>query len=540
MPAFPGAEGYGKYTTGGRGGRVIYVTTLDDNSSPGSFRYAVNKSGARIVLFRISGTIQLNSALKITNSDLTVAGQTAPGDGICIRDYPVEIQAGNVIVRFLRFRMGDETQQEADAFWGRNHRNIIIDHCSMSWSTDECASFYDNENFTMQWCIISESLCNSVHDKGSHGYGGIWGGQGASFHHNLLSCHDSRNPRFCGSRYSSQPDAELVDFRNNVLYNWGSNSSYGAEGGNYNIVNNYYKAGPATSSSKQSRIVQPYSDDGSNSQPAGTYGIFYIAGNYLTASSSVTNDNWQGVSLHSGFATYAPGIGLDDIKSETVFSEPEVTTHTAEEAYAKILDYAGAGLSRDLVDTRITRDVSTGTATYPDGGNGSTNGIIDTQSAVGGWPELKSTEAPLDTDADGMPDNWEDANGLDKNNSADAQLKTVDGEYPNIEVYINSLVASIIENQNEGGISTSAAGRQSDSSNKMKLCYNQISGELNISHTAEIQKVQIYSVTGRLLRIIQADAKQMKISIGNMPDGIYLIRVQDEDGKMFSEKMVKY
>lgn len=539
IPAFPGAEGHGRYTTGGRGGQVIYVTNLEDNASPGSLRYAVNQTGARLILFKISGTIRLKSALKITKGDLTIAGQTAPGDGICLRDYPVEIQADNVILRYLRFRMGDETNQEADALWGRNRKNIIIDHCSISWSTDECASFYDNENFTLQWSILSESLRNSVHDKGAHGYGGIWGGRNASFHHNLLSSHDSRNPRFNGSRYSNRSDDELVDFRNNVIYNWGSNSAYAAEGGQYNLVNNYYKPGPATASSKTTRIIEPYADNGSNNQPAGTYGRFYVEGNKLTASTVVSGDNWQGVHMHSSFSTYAPGVTKGDLKLDSELPTNGVTTHSAEKAYEKVLDFAGASLVRDTVDKRVIHDARTGTASITDGGNGSTNGIIDTQTAVGGWPELQSTEAPADTDGDGMPDVWETANDLNPNSASDAKLTNLDGKYTNVEVYLYSLVAAMTENQKEDGVTTSI--KQVEKRHQpLQVYYNPVTSELSVNHDFKIEKLQIYSITGILIYSEVVNQKNLQLKIPNSQQGIYLLRIQNEKKQVYAEKFRNY
>jgi len=536
--AFPGAEGSGKYTSGGRGGKVIYVTNLEDNASAGSFRFAVNQPGARIVVFAVSGTIQLKSNLNIKNANITIAGQTAPGDGICLRDYPVVVEADNVIIRFMRFRMGDEAKQQNDCIWGRDQKNIIIDHCSMSWSTDECASFYDNENFTMQWCMISESLRNSVHGKGAHGYGGIWGGKNASFHHNLLAGHDSRNPRFCGSRYSNKPDLELVDFRNNVIYNWGSNSSYAAEGGSYNIVNNYFKAGPATSSSSKSRILQPYADDGANNQPTGTYGKFYITGNYITSSPAVSNDNWQGISLHSTFTSYAAGITKNEIKSDTEFLAPIVTTQTAQKAFEKVLNYVGSNLVRDTVDKRIIHDTSTGTVTFMTGGNGSVNGIIDSQSDVGGWPELKSLPAPTDSDNDGMPDYWEEKNGLLKNNPSDAQLSTVNGKYPNVESYINSLVASITENQNNDSVITTVADIPAVN-NPVMVYLDNSAGILKISHIKAISLLKVYSMTGALLKMQKCDDKQEEMQVIDLYPGIYIVSVLENNQVSYSKKFVK-
>ncbi|MBN1302430.1 MAG: T9SS type A sorting domain-containing protein [Melioribacteraceae bacterium] len=422
--AFPGAEGYGRFTTGGRGGDVYEVINLND-SGPGSLREAINASGPRTIVFRVSGTIELKSNLNIENGDLTIAGQTSPGDGIALRNYTVYVGADNVIIRYLRFRLGDVFAQENDAIWGRYQKNIIIDHCSMSWSTDEAASFYDNENFTMQWCLISESLNRSVHDKGDHGYGGIWGGMGATFHHNLLAHHKSRNPRFQGSRGLSTNNNEIVDFVNNVIYNWGDNSAYGGEGGNQNIRLNYYKYGPATGSlSKQYRIVEP-SDEAGN---------WYVADNYVYNYPDITADNWNG-------GVQGSNAAAQKVKNITVpFPIAEVSTQDPEEAYLLVLQFAGATLpKRDAVDSRIAEEVMTGSATFG-GVYGSGTGIIDSQNEVGGWPVLYSAPAPEDSDHDGMPDNWETANGLTEGDPEDRN-GDLDGDgYTNLEEYLNSII----------------------------------------------------------------------------------------------------
>lgn len=412
--AFPGAEGFGKYTTGGRGGKVYKVTNLNDDG-PGSLREAVRKKEPRIILFDVSGTIVLKSPLHINNSDLTIAGQTAPGDGICIRDYPVKVSASNVILRYLRFRLGDETAVEDDAISGARQKNVIIDHCSMSWATDECASFYYNENFTLQWCIISESLNQSVHAKGEHGYGGIWGGMKATFHHNLISAHTSRLPRFSGSSTVPNPPDELVDFRNNVIYNWASNNTYGGEKGKYNMVNNYYKPGPATRANRKERILDPY-------RP---YGQFFISGNYLEGDKNISTDNNRGIVADHP----------DSVFVNIPFASEPIIEQDAKGAYELVLNSAGASLKRDDVDARVINEVRTGTASF--GKN--KDGIIDSQNDVGGWPELKSLPAPLDTDGDGMPDEWETKNKLNPNDSGDGSRHTLSKSYTNVEVYINSL-----------------------------------------------------------------------------------------------------
>jgi hypothetical protein len=441
VPAFPGAEGGGMYTSGGRGGQVIYVENLNDKG-PGSLRKAIEASGPRTIIFKVSGNIELSKPIYIKNGDVTIAGQSAPGDGICLTNYGVEVEADNVIIRFIRVRPGHKSGEELDAISGMNQKNIIIDHCSFSWGTDEAASFYENTDFTMQWCIVSESLDQSVHSKGNHGYGGIWGGLNASFHHNLISDHVSRNPRFHGSRYNNNPDSEQVDFRNNVIYNWGSNSVYGGEEGSYNMVNNYYKPGPATKKDVRYRILdltQSFYNPNYNKDTLGA-GKFYIIGNVVEGFPEATNNNWKkGVQ----------GKGVD--KNKKLFSmlnEPVphtfVATETADEAFNSVLQSAGSSLRRDAADERIINEARTGKEHYGSSFSGGKKGIIDSPEDVGGWPILLKDDPPLDSDHDGIPDSWEKANKLDFKDPADGNAFTLDNRYTNLEVYLNSLVEHIM------------------------------------------------------------------------------------------------
>ena len=438
--AFPTAEGYGKYTVGGRGGKVIEVTNLNDNG-PGSLRAAVEASGPRTVVFRISGTIILNRDLVIRNPYITIAGQTAPGDGICLRRYPLVIGTDQVIIRYLRVRLGNESGEDADAVSSRFNKNLIIDHVSASWSVDETMSIYHNDSITVQWCIISESMFNSNHIKGAHGFGGIWGSNHGTYHHNLIADHASRNPRMAsGTGYT--------DYRNNVLYNWGYNSCYGGENQQkgtdkfnfsaINMVANYYKPGPATQpGSVTGRIASPSSRNG-----AEDYGKWYIADNVLEGNQVVSADNWNGgVQPHGGDSI------IPVVKMDKPWPAMPIKQQTAEQAYKLVLENAGATLpNRDPVDTRVVADVRSGKATF----EGATyrqkksvpgnmkSGIIDSQSDVGGWPELKSAPAPTDTDHDGMPDQWELKHNLNPKNAADGSKVGKDG-YTMLENYLNSI-----------------------------------------------------------------------------------------------------
>lgn len=468
--AFPGAEGGGMYATGGRGGEVYHVTSLEDHTQEGTLRYAIEKGPRPLtVVFDVAGTISLTKPLKITKGDLTIAGQTAPGDGICIRDRYTQIVADNIIIRYLRFRLGDEGSGAGDSddcIWGRYQKNIILDHCSFSWSVDEGASFYSNTNFTMQWCIIAESMKNcSLHTKGNHGYGGIWGGENASFHHNLLAHNDSRNPRFDHPHiyedHASPMRRGVVDFRNNVVYNWGGNNSYGGEGygcgkgTGINMVGNYYKPGPNSSDRKY--ILDAYgvysscSSCGRNIEDG--YPLIWLHANVHTRYQSITDDNTTGIHWHNG----ENHQGYNKFSSsEFVVKGPDAqgthtTTHQAMDAMKSVTAYAGASLRRDKVDERIAADVEKGTGR-----------IIDNIAAVSdaygySWPTYSATSAESaraeDKDGDGMPDWFEDQFGLNKNSASDGPAAGIDkeGRYTNLEMYLHYLVREITAAQNKEG-----------------------------------------------------------------------------------------
>ena len=445
--AFPGAEGGGKYATGGRGTNIYVVNTLEDDLTDpkiGMLRYALEATGRRMILFNVAGRIDLKGELSIRSGNVTILGQSAPGDGICISGYPLVVRANNVIIRFMRFRLGDLNKLEADALTvEKGHTDIMIDHCSCSWSTDECLSIYGAKDATVQYCIVSEALNNSVHAKGAHGYAGIWGGENTTFHHNLLAHHSSRMPRF-DHDYVTEANVGPTDYINNVVYNWQGNSAYGGESrassGNqrqYNFIANYYKPGPATKSGVKARLLNPTTKCG-NCGASVTPGKFYIVQNIMSGSDAVTNDNWSGVYPDESSKK-------DQCRSDKRFtlSTPMTSEQTAQEAYETVLAKAGCSLVRDVVDTRIVSEVAAGNYTYP-GSNGSTGGLIDTPSDVGGWPTYSGTkDYSLDTDRDGIPNAWETAHGLNPDDPQDAKTTTLQAPYLNIEVYLNDIVKDL-------------------------------------------------------------------------------------------------
>jgi len=545
-PAFPGAEGHGRYVTGGREGSVYHVTNLK-NSGSGSFRDAVSKAN-RIVVFDVAGVIPLASDLTMKDN-ITILGQTAPYPGVTIRYYTIRPGANNII-RFIRFRRGEEknVNEGADATWQRNKTGIILDHCSFSWSIDEVASYYDNNNFTMQWCTVAESLVNAGHGKGAHGYGGIWGGKLASFHHNLIAHVANRSPRFNGARYDwtgytsnmlydeyqwkNAVQSENVDFRNCVVYNC-SNGCYGGPGGGYvNMVNNYYKTGPAGTTNRVTTVSIANSTSSSdNKKYWDMTSRYYINGNRVNNNE---NHDWTNVNFDSGVVTYNGakytkdpnhyyGEDLEYTNINDVDCLPikldspmapigEITTHVAATAFDKVLAFAGSSLHRDDVDARYMTEAHDGTATYT-GSVTNKKGLIDKVSDVNGYTEdtFPTGQHPsdYDSDGDGIPDDWEIANGLDPEDKSDGMKKTIDekGWYTNLEVFAHSLVEDIMKSGNEDGDSNFE---------EYYPAYKKPMTAIESVRTSAILHTEYYSLDGRRLEEPQ---KGVNIRVERMSNG---------------------
>ena len=411
VPAFPGAQGFGANTPGGRGGRVIFVTNLND-SGPGSLRAACDADGPRTVIFRVSGLISLASPITVKNPFLTIAGQTAPGDGICLRNFTFNIATHDVVVRYLRSRLGDLSAQESDSITlVSGAHDVVLDHCSATWSIDESLSLAGNvSNVTIQWCLIGNALNHSKHAKGDHGYGSLSRANGpVTWHHNLWVHNNSRNPRL-GDNYG-RPPFPTFDVRNNVMYDYGEICSGLTQGVlKVNYVGNYIRPGPS------SRATTPIHVGGPSQLS------FYIRDNVFEGHDSFTTDN----------STFFDPVMIDGKRQLEIVSQPFdaplVQTSSARDAYTAVLASVGASLPRrDSVDARIINEVKSGTGS-----------IIDSQEQVGSWPELKSTTPPVDTDEDGMPDAWERKFGLNPHDASDGS-KDKDGDgYTNLEEYLNN------------------------------------------------------------------------------------------------------
>ncbi|MDR3681074.1 MAG: T9SS type A sorting domain-containing protein [Flavipsychrobacter sp.] len=557
LVSFPGAEGAGSYTTGGRGTpavptTVFYVTSLADNSNSttGTLRWALNQTATyRTIVFAVSGTIHLKSALRISKANTTIAGQTAPGCGICIADYPVSVTANNVIVRYIRFRMGDKHENlgmvngsgNDDAFDGTGYKNIIIDHCTMSWSDDEACTFYRGDSTTLQWNLISEPLNYSYHfetgdaDYEHHGFGGIWGGKHFTGHHNLLADCKGRAARFDGCRnlQNGSPATgvtglENADFVNNVIYNWGDYNTNGGEGGNYNILNNYYKSGPSTLATGtsgipvKSMIIQPYKQ---TTAPVLPYGKYYMTGNYVEGYPAVTADNWRGAAMNGG--------SLADTASAKVnvaFTvNPPVNMQSAQDAYDSVLLHVGATLpQRDTLDQRIINDVINNTGKLIDVQGGFPHGTAYSVDSIA-WPYLCSAPAPADMDKDGMPDWWETLNGLDSANASDRNGYAPNG-YTNLENYLNGIsdtAGGVIDTSHNDtthhvGIITVNTG-----GNNIKVFPNPASGNVHVSilHSGEAIVV-LLDLTGikRYEVTLPVGTNDVLIPTAALSPGVYIIK----------------
>lgn len=445
VAAFPGAVGGGKYATGGRGGTVVHVTNLND-SGAGSFRDAVSKSN-RIIVFDVSGTIELKSNV-LVSSNVTIAGQTAPGgSGITLKNYKLGMSGDNIICRYISSRPGPyvATSSGNDAWGGAKGSNSIIDHCSMSWTTDEQWGLYsNNEYYTVQYSIIGPADSWGGHKKGIHGFGMMMGKGYSTFDHNLIVHNVSRNFR------GKVVGTETADFTNNVIYNWAYQTAYGTIG-HLNYVNNTLKMGNGTTGGKH------YVSVDSSTSPQNFK--IYLGGNRMlnkddSVYSAVTGDNWAGITVKSGL-----GITLDDVKSgssfETVVNGENVSTalkaESAEDSYNHVLEYAGNGISssaRTAVDKQVSYEAKTGTgnlsgtAAYSDADESQKAKIDDYNiqcSAVYEYPAAVMNKTITDSDNDGMPDEWEKARGLNPNDAADVNGDYCGQGYTNIEYYINDL-----------------------------------------------------------------------------------------------------
>lgn len=574
MLAFPTARGFGKFASGGRGGKVVEVTNLND-SGEGSLRWALTEAGLSnaTIVFKVSGTITLKSDIRAKLQNVTIAGQTAPGEGILYRGGKLNLGGcNNVIIRNIRGRLGSKSDEQfviddsktineqgnaLDAFRKANFiaggaigienaANFIIDHSCFGWSGEENMTVYDNHFTTVQWCIIHEGLYNAGHQKGARGYGCQWGGSPATFHHNLLAHNDSRSPRFNGASNENQDRNVFMEYFNNVNYNWGrQNSCYGGENeaGDWsshecNFVGNYYKPGPARTSSSYFIEMSKARKDKTLNGPS----IWYLDGNKMEGNATATANNWSAISNQTGYALVSTNPDVPSMKATEFIAQPTYATaknhaclsaskfdnyadymtpqETADEAFAHVLAKAGT-INRDAVERRIIEDVTTGTAKYKGIGyySGSQNnwtayvaakgGVIDSPADCEGYYEYAPATAYTDNDHDGMDDAWELQNGFDPTNAEDRNVVASKEGYTALEIFLNSLMGEPIQI---------------------------ITGIRSVTADKSLKGVSLYSLNGMQL----AQTKQeVDLDQKSIPSGVYIVRKQFSDGSVQVKKIAK-
>jgi hypothetical protein len=561
-PAFPTAEGFGKFSTGGRGGQVVEVTSLDDyltteTAIPGTFRWALTQySGQPItVVFRVSGVIALKADIRCTRAGLTIAGQTAPGDGICIRGGKMNMGGStNMIVRHVRFRIGlsngnDGTFLAGGSVGFENGSYAIFDHCTFGWAGEENVTMYDDHYITVQWSILHEGLFTAGHAKGERSYACQWAGSPATMHHNLLAHNVNRSCRFNGANNASGDRNVLIDYVNNVNYNWGKvNSCYGGEceAGKFsthdiNFVGNYYKPGPATPSSGSYFFEQSAARSGYVLARASKW---YVSGNVMEGDASGTADNW--IRVHNN-TTYI----VDSLRSLTARPIPDaykITYTSAADAYTAVLANAGA-FPRDTVDRRVVKEVLNKTASgkgtiqkYPSAITGVdttwTNnkyynlayGIIDQPIGGGGYPTYNTYTEIVDNDHDGMSDAWETTNGLNPADASDRNLTTANG-YTALEVYLNSLVGELIPHN-----FVSAVNKVS--SLNVSIQPTVTKDKLTVISDAPLQSAIVYGMNGKHLLVFSM-LESDTIDISKLAQGCYFVKVQSYTGESQQFKIIK-
>ena len=539
--AFPSAEGFGKYATGGRGGKVVKVTSLADDGSEGTLRWAFNQHRGEpiTIVFEVGGRIDLVSELRVNRSDWTLAGQTAPGDGILIARNKVNLGGSqNFIVRNVRFRSGAKDMAgnvlTDNACGAENCANFIFDHCSFGWSVEENMNTADSHFLTVQYSIVHEGLYNAGHSKGARGYGCQWGGSPATYHHNLLAHNNSRSCRFNGAR--GEDNVVFIEYINNVNYNYGKGGCYGGENtaaiSDYdglnsahecNFIGNYYKPGPISSKTEVTFVNSSYAREGATSWAPAKW---YLEGNKAEGFATATADNWKAMKAET--YSLAQIKAAERIVTATPWHRHTVAGaegqylperymiekyETADQALATVLDKAGT-VKRDLTEARVISDVRSGSASKAGATLG--NGIIDSENdAEGFFNYTTDYTVPVDTDGDGMPDEWESAHGLNPDSADDRNLVNAEG-YTALEAYLNSLMGEKTDDGFKSGISNIEAPATT-------ITYDRATSTLSVGPEAVGAHVAVYGTDGRL--VYSGTLTAPSVSLSSLPEAIYLVRV---------------